>query len=472
MSELVRLLQVSTRRVAWVVRPEPLDATCAVARSRQRLHRAALTAGTAALARGVSMLGILISVPLTVRYLGQERYGLWMTITSLLALLSFADLGLGIGLLNVVAHADGKEDCDAAEGYISSAFFMLTGVALFILATLAVAYPLIPWARLFNVTSPRAVAEAGPAAAAFAACFAVGLPLSVVQRVQFGYQEGGLVNLWSCLGSVLSLLGLLLAVQLGAGLPWLVVAVTGLPQLAWAVNSLVYFGLQRPEVWPQWSKARPEQARFLFSLGLRFFILNLLYLLAFGLDNFIIAGALGNEAVASYSVCVKYFSVSLVLVNLISSSLWAAYGEAFARQDWDWLRKVLWRSLRLSLLISGGAVLALVVVSRPAIRVWAGPANVPSLALACGMGLWVLLDMVRVTLSTFFNALNIIWFQTVVLLSFTLLGLGAKFYLVRAVGVEGMVYGSVLVYLLVAAVPMFWYAHGKTLVLGREREQV
>lgn len=66
---------------------------------------------------------VFISVPLTLRYLGTERYGLWMTISSVIAVLGFSDLGLNNGLLNGISQANGTNDRELARRYVSSAFF-------------------------------------------------------------------------------------------------------------------------------------------------------------------------------------------------------------------------------------------------------------------------------------------------------------------------------------------------------------
>jgi O-antigen/teichoic acid export membrane protein len=46
--------------------------------------------------------GILL-VPLAVRYLGAERFGLWAAITALAPIMALADLGIGNGLINTMA---------------------------------------------------------------------------------------------------------------------------------------------------------------------------------------------------------------------------------------------------------------------------------------------------------------------------------------------------------------------------------
>jgi O-antigen/teichoic acid export membrane protein len=80
------------------------------ARSRERYRRAFLAGVTSAASRAVSIAAVLISIPITLKYLGVDRFSVWMTITSLTALLAFADFGLGNGLMNVVARCYADED--------------------------------------------------------------------------------------------------------------------------------------------------------------------------------------------------------------------------------------------------------------------------------------------------------------------------------------------------------------------------
>src|SRR5690348_6591044 len=91
-------------------------------RSNERYRRAALTTATSLIAKLASVITFVVSVPLTVRYLGPERYGIWMTVASLVTMLSWADLGIGNGLMTLISESHGKTDEEAARAYVSSAF--------------------------------------------------------------------------------------------------------------------------------------------------------------------------------------------------------------------------------------------------------------------------------------------------------------------------------------------------------------
>jgi O-antigen/teichoic acid export membrane protein len=90
---------------------------------RERRSRS-LVRGTASamVARGIGSLTGIITVPLTVRYLGAERYGAWMTISSVLVFLGFSDFGLAASLTNALGKAFGENDRESARRYVTTTF--------------------------------------------------------------------------------------------------------------------------------------------------------------------------------------------------------------------------------------------------------------------------------------------------------------------------------------------------------------
>src|SRR5689334_4882794 len=94
-------------------------------RYQRIIHSTAMAAG----ARGLNLFVGFISVPLAVGYLGRERYGVWITISSLLAFLSITDFGLIGSLLNALADAYGRDDRRQAQRYVASAFWLLIAIA-------------------------------------------------------------------------------------------------------------------------------------------------------------------------------------------------------------------------------------------------------------------------------------------------------------------------------------------------------
>lgn len=457
LANLFNSITLLAQRCAGVLRFQEFDTATPEGRSRERYRRVALTAVSTAGAKVITVITLLISIPLTIHYLGTERYGMWMTISSIVAMMGFADLGIGLGLMNAISEAHGQEDRRAAARYVSSGFFMLTGVALLILGGLAIAYPFIPWPRIFNVKSQLAIQEAGPAMAVFLACFAANLPLGVVQRVQLGYQEGFVNSLWESAGKVLGLLGLLLVIYLKAGLVWLVLAMAGAPVVAWLLNSLILYCFRRPWLRPQWNLATFSCAKRIFRIGILFFLLQITVALAFSSDNLIAAQVLGPEAVAQYSIPSRIFSMALLISTLLAGPLWPAYGEALARGDIPWVVRTLLRSLILTVLIVGIPSIFLVILGPQIIRLWVGPEITPSFFLLLGLGIWAIMSALGHAVAMFFNGLNILRLQVICGLIMAISGLLAKVWLAKLIGLPGIIWGTIIAFFFCCLLPYGFY---------------
>ena len=104
-------------------------------------------------AKGMSMAANLVTIPLTLRYLGPEQYGIWATISSCFLLLTSADLGIGNGLINQIADADGRNDKPAIARLVAAGFFLLSGVALTFLILGGIVNAIKPITDLLNLQS-------------------------------------------------------------------------------------------------------------------------------------------------------------------------------------------------------------------------------------------------------------------------------------------------------------------------------
>jgi O-antigen/teichoic acid export membrane protein len=430
-----------------------VDLSTPAGRAHDRHRRVLFSALASALARSISVLTLLVTVPLALSYLGDERYGLWITITSLTIGLSFVDLGLGNGLVNAIAEAHGKDEPALARTYISSAFFLLVGLSLTLGLLFLLVQSWVPWARVFNVASPLAVKEAGPATAVFVGCFLVSVPLGIVQRVQSGYQRGFDNSLWQALGSLLGLGGLLTAMEWRQGLPWLVLAVAGLPLLATLMQACLLLGWRHPDLRPRRSAASTEAAGKILRLGGLFFVLQLAAALAFASDNLIAAHVLGADSVAEYAVPLQLFSLPTLILGTLFSPLWPAYGEAVTRGDFNWVQQTLKRSLLLATVVAGLPALVLVLWGVPLIHWWAGPSITPSFWLLLGLGIWALLQALGNAVAMFLNGASVIRLQVICASLLALVGLAAKIVLARRWGLPGIAWGTVLTYSVFVAVP-------------------
>lgn len=451
------LIIEQTRMAFSLLRLRPFDMSTPEGRSKERYRRAGLTALGSLVGKGLSFLTLLISVPLTLHYLGAERFGMWMTISSVITMLTFADLGIGNALLNLVSEANGKDNPELASGLVSSAFFTVTGVSAGLALVFAFAYPFVAWSQVFNVTSQRAISESGPALAVFAACFFMSLPLNLAPRVQLGYQDGIINDIWSGIGNVTGLIGVLIVICLRGGLPWLVLAFSGGPVLATFMNGFLLFVFQRPWLRPKPENFSAECVRRLSGLGSMFLFLQVSICLAFLSDNIIVAHVISASAVAQYAVPQRMFAIVSILIGLLLGPLWPAYGEAVARGDYEWARRTFRRSIMYAVLFSGGAAAVFVIFGHGILQLWVGRGINPSRALLIGFGAWTVMSSAGAAIAVFLNGANVLRFQIGIALLMAITAVFLKILLATRIGVAGIIWGTDLAYFFVALAPCAWF---------------
>lgn len=389
------------------------------------------------------MLATLITVPLTYAYLGPERYGLWMVLISIVAAMGFADLGIGNGLMNAVSEAYGKDDRGLAREYVTSAFVIMLGIAVCFAIAGAAVYPFVPWMRLFNVKSGAVAAEGARAFLVLFAWFVVSIPLGVITRAQAGLQQGYFSQIVAAVGSIVSLLLLLIVIALHGTLTLLVLATTFGAVAATLLNAWVLFRAH-PWLVPARHAYRGTSAARILKLGALFFVVQCAVAISYTSDNIVIAQVLGAAAVASYAVPQKLFNFVATVVGMGLGPLWPAYGEAAARSDMAWVRRVFFASLGITLAISVPLCAFLALAGPWIIRVAVGKSFPASMSLLVVLAVWGVVSAVSTAMAMLLNGTGVLKMQALTAVFASLSNLALSIYLTRRLGVIGVCLGSIV----------------------------
>lgn len=332
-------------------RLRPFDTSTDRGRALERYRRATLITATSFLARALTAAVSVVSLPLTMGYLGKERYGMWAAISALLTWAVLADFGVARGLQNHLAEAYGKNDPKGAAEYMSTAFFTLLFIALGLGAVFVGGLFVVPWHRVLNVDDPKLVAELRPTIAAVVFVFLAGFPLNVVGQAYAAYQRAHVANLFSIAGSVISL-GLLVGViKLKLGLPWLILATGGFGVSMTVVN-LAYIAHDMPWLWPRYRDASKATLRELMKISGPMLLIQLGGMLISEIQILLVAQTLGVALVADYTIFQRVFSVPVLVVAMIEAPYPAMYRESYARGDVEWCRTAFRRLQRIKLGLS------------------------------------------------------------------------------------------------------------------------
>jgi O-antigen/teichoic acid export membrane protein len=342
-----------------------------------------MTAATAYIAKGLTVLISLVSVPLTVQYLGAERYGVWLTISSLLLWVALTDFGLaGNALINVLSEALGNDDREIARQLTASAFWALVTIALILGVVFIATFHSIPWRTLFRVSSATSTGELELTGALVLTFFVISLPLNLVRSLFNAHQDGYFANIWWIVGAIISLFGLIVVTRFQGGLPPLVLATSGAPAVVIFASAYHAFVCRYPWLAPVPSAVRWTCIRRLLKLGGKYMIMQLANLGICQSQAMIITQMLGPSQVVIFVAAFRLITLPADLVYMGTAPFIAAFGEAKVRHDWKWIKGAFKKGTFASVALGVPLAAALTVASKPLILIWAGPYAVPDPPLA------------------------------------------------------------------------------------------
>jgi O-antigen/teichoic acid export membrane protein len=378
-----------------------------------------------------------------------------VTIASVLTFLSITDFGLAASLTNALAKAQAENAPDAGRRYVSSAFLMLSSIAVVILIFGSAFAPRIASFLFPHLQSPLARAEIVPAMTIALSIFALSLPLLIPARVLAAHQESALANLWNMAGSLGNLVALLAVIWLRGGLPWLVFGCFGFGLLTNITCAAWLFAFHKPWLSPRFLAIDPAFAKTLFGDGWKFFVIGIGWMINWQTDNMVIAHFLGAAQVTPYAVTFSLFALATGLQTLAYPSLWPAYTEAFAQRDFEWIRQTVRSNFKFSFLSTLAIVGLLSIFAGDIIRFWAGAVAVPPFSVIVWMALWRLMLATLLVGSCLLNATGHLKGMTIYGTITALLNLTLSILLARKYGITGVIAGTVIAFAVANYIPTF-----------------
>ena len=430
----------------------------------QKLHvrtkRLIVSAISTLMSKGVLLLVSVISVPITIRYLGAEYFGVWVTLSTTVSLLLALDLGVANSLTNFISEAYARSDKDYASTYSTTALGIMAILAFGLGSMAWLVWPWLHWDHLFHLSSPTNSIVVSRAAAALLTIFLIGLPASLAAKVLGGYQELRFANIFAAIGGMLSLSTIVVLVRMHAGFVSLLAGGSGALVAANLLSLVWIWFFHKPWLLPRPHHLKASAARRMMDCGWKFLVLQISALIAFNSDNLVVIHYLGPAQVAAYSVTWRLVGNAAVLQTLLIPALWPAFSEAFARGDMQWVGRVFRGTLRITM---GSALVFAVVAAlggRWIIRLWATRAAVPSESLLLLMCAWVLISTFMNNTATILLAKGDTTQQAWCSLIAAAVNLALSIYLVQRIGAPGVILGTIISYLLILVVPQTWKTWG------------
>lgn len=323
------------------------------------------------LIKGISICISLVLVPLLINYINPSRYGIWLTLSSIVGWFSFFDIGLTQGLRNKFAEAKASGDDTSAQIYVSTTYAVLAIIFVCLWVAFIVTNHFLNWASILKV--PQSMeAEVSTLALIVFTYFCSQFVLKIGGTIVIADQQPAKAALAELLGQFFSLLFIIVLVKTTKGsLINLGIGLCLSPILVYIGANIYFFKTTYKKYTPKLSKVDFSYAKGLFSLGLTFFIIQVAAVIQFESANIIIARNFGTAEVTSYNIVYKYFGMLTMLFTIFLTPFWSASTEAYLKRDFDWIKSSIKKYNLLNLLVFLGSILMLVFAGQ-VYRLWLG----------------------------------------------------------------------------------------------------
>lgn len=396
--------------------------------------------------RGMSIFLSFFVVRVTIGYLGKDLYGIWIVLLSIISWLSLFDIGVGNGLRNKLTIALSNNNLEDARSYVSTAYIILSSIALTLLILFSCSIYFINWISVFNSTLLD-IGEYRLMMFLFMFSIVFSFVLGLINSILNAYQQSALTNVISIMTNLIFISFLILFKSFFLSNIIKIIFIYCVALLLSHLILTFYFFKKNKAVVPRFIHFSKSKIKDVLSLGGSFFIIQIAVLLIFTVDNYIILQLLGTEQVSVYNVVFKLFSIFTLAFGIIISPLWSAFTEANEKNDFHWMKTTI-KKLNLMFLVVILGLIVFLFIYQPILDIWM-PTNsriVPPFNLIIALSIFIIISVWNNIYAFFLNGVGIVKMQVRVAIVGALLNVPLAVFFVKymGLGLAGVVIAMII----------------------------
>ena len=399
--------------------------------------------------RGVSMILTLISAPIMLHHVDRADYGVLLTLTSIVGWVGYMDVGLGNGLRNKLPEFLAKGDFHSAKKIVSSCYVTLAIYVALIIVIFLMVSPFVDWLGVLNSPTSDAGEIRGLTNVVFIA-FCIQFLFGLINSILFAYQMPAFQSLFTFVGQFVALIALVIQVY--------VFDVTSVLQIG-AVNSIIpplvlfwgsigLFRTKLKEIAPSFKLFEFKSVGSILSLGLKFFVLQMITIVLFQANSIIIARVVSPEAVVEYNLAFKYVSLLTMIFTIVITPVWSATTDAYVRKDFEWINKTLSFSRKVCIASIFIGVL-MVLASKFVYGMWLGRGSIDINYSTTGLILlYISFEMLYKVYGTIINGTGKVFAQIILTGIIAIIYIPLAIFLGNLCGLSGVLIANTIVFAL------------------------
>lgn len=340
--------------------------------------------------KGIGILTSLLLVPVTLNLLDEEKYGVWITLYSVVTWFNMMDIGLGNGFRNKFAEAIALGNHLQAQKYVETIYGSTTIISLVFFLLYSLIHPFLNWNSLLNVTEPFDENISLIVWMVFG-IFSLQLILKNISTILLALQKTALSNSLLLIGNIVTLLSIWILGKTGhSNLLSISFCFMVAPIVTYLVATIVIFSKRIIPVTRIRLKIHKDHFQNMMSLGLKFFFIQITTIVLFSSGNFVIAQLFSPKEVTPYNITYRLYAATMSVFTILIAPFWSAYTEAITVKDFNWIKTVL-RNLNKMWLFFAGGICILFFVSPLVFYYWIGQKVTIPIVLSGSFAVYALL---------------------------------------------------------------------------------
>lgn len=392
----------------------------------------------------LSMVIDFAKVPILLSYLDSERYGLYVTIASIVYWTHNFDFGLGTGLRYKLTAAISGGNYQYGKRLVSTAYYSMSAIMGLLLIALVPIIAYLDWNSLLNTTVvPNQ--ELILCVVVVLIVFVVQFVFELITYVLQAYQKAALSSLFKPLANLTTLIVVLvLKIFSHDSLIFACMAMTIPIVIVLFVSNIILYSKRCKYVAPTFRQYDKHCLRDIYSLGLKFFVSQSSNLIVFQSAAFLISHYVNPSEAAAYNTAFTYFGAIVMFNAMLLLPLSAAITDAYIKDDYSWLKNVIRRTNIISMLLTAVS-LVILAISPVVFHFWIGDRLNISWALRVTMSIYFILNIWTNPYSSFVTGVGKMQVALISSVFKMILYIPIAIFMIKTFGTPGIMLSIILV---------------------------
>lgn len=326
--------------------------------------------------KGLGMLLSFFSMPIYMDFFENKLVlGVWFTILSTSNWIFMFDIGIGNGLRNCLTRELVRGDKKRIKTYISSAYILITAIAVVLLCIGSLMIGYVNWNDFFNISeSVVSRATLNTTVRIIYAGIVLQFIFKMVVYILYALQKSAVNNMIAFLTSLFQFMAVLLLPSLSISenlIRLAVVFIVSSNLLYMVVTVFAFRNEQIKGCGVSLKYFETDAALKTVNIGVLFLWTQILHLLISLTDDFLVTKFTSPKYEVYFSIYNRLFSLVGTLFTLALTPVWSAVTKAQEERDYLWVRKI-YKFANRAVLLGVAGELLIILVMQFVVNIWLG----------------------------------------------------------------------------------------------------